>query len=241
LPAILIGAAVLLAGCESTQSRSAELESEAVDVANQEGLEVRKSNPDVKVLGTELLQDEVGAALAVEVRNESKQGMRNVRISLDILDGEGRKVFQNNLPGLEPALVSVPVIGAGQSVQWVHDQVLVSGKVKSARVKVGAGEPLEGEPPRLEVSKPKLEEDPVSGVEATGTVTNRSSIEQRKLVLYAVARRGGEVVAAGRGAIDRLKAKGKSLAYHIFFIGDPKGAEVTVTAPPTTFEAGGTP
>jgi hypothetical protein len=37
------------------------------------------------------------------------------------------------------------------------------------------------------------------------------------------------VVAAGRGAIDHLKAGTKPLHYDIFFIGDPKGADLEVT------------
>ena len=80
---------------------------------------------------------------------------------------------------------------------------------------------------------PHLENDPTSGISAVGRVTNRSSILQRKLVLYCVARRGARIVAAGRGGIDRLKP-GKSARYTIFFIGNPKGARLTVAAPPTT-------
>jgi hypothetical protein len=63
-----------------------------------------------------------------------------------------------------------------------------------------------------------------------------------------VAREGGRIVAVGRGVIDRLKTDGKPVNFHIFFIGDPKGADLTVVAPPTTLETtptslqpGGTP
>ena len=54
-----------------------------------------------------------------------------------------------------------------------------------------------------------------------------------RLLLYAVAREGDRVVAAGRGAIEQLKAEPKPLPYNIYFIGDPRGADVTVTAFPT--------
>ena len=69
-----------------------------------------------------------------------------------------------------------------------------------------------------------------------GTVENTSSVDQFQLVLYAVATRGGEVVAAGRGQFKNLAAGGKPLTYNIFFIGDPRGAEVQVTAPPSELE-----
>ena len=236
----LIGAAAALAGCQSTQSKSAELEQAAAKIANRKGLEVRRANPDVKVLGTSLLQSNYGVAVAVELRNESGEGMRNVPISIDVLDAKGKTVFQNNAPGLEQGLISYPVIEPGETVTWVNDQILATGKPKEVKVKVGNAEALPGDLPEVEVSEPKLEVDPVSGIEATGTVLNKSTIPQDTLILYAVARKGGKVVAAGRGVIDRLKANGKPASYHIFFIGDPKGADVTVAAPPTTFEAAAT-
>jgi len=90
-------------------------------------------------------------------------------------------------------------------------------------------------PPQVEVSQPKLHTDPVSGTEAEGKVTNKSSIQQNDLTLFAVARKGNQIVAAGRGGIKVVKPNGGDRDYHIFFIGNPKGAQVTVTVPPTTF------
>jgi hypothetical protein len=83
--------------------------------------------------------------------------------------------------------------------------------------------------PDIEVSQPKLEGDPVSGISATGTVVNKTGSDQRRLLLYVVARKGGEVVAAGRGAIDHLKPERKKLDYTVFFVGDPSGAELTLS------------
>ncbi|MFM9054741.1 MAG: hypothetical protein ACKOQ5_07855, partial [Solirubrobacterales bacterium] len=48
---------------------------------------------------------------------------------------------------------------------------------------------------------PAVEVDPTSGLKVAGTVVNKSSIEQVDLLLYAVATKGGKVVAAGRGLI----------------------------------------
>jgi hypothetical protein len=72
----------------------------------------------------------------------------------------------------------------------------------------------------------------VSGVSAIGKVTNESSLEQRKLVLYAVAIKQGRPVAAGRAQVNRLKP-GKRANYQIFFIGNPSGGHIRITAPPT--------
>ena len=51
--------------------------------------------------------------------------------------------------------------------------------------------------------------------------------------VYAVARRGDEVVAAGRGALEKVKGERKPLPYNVYFIGDPRGAEVEITLYPT--------
>jgi hypothetical protein len=42
-------------------------------------------------------------------------------------------------------------------------------------------------------------------------------------------------VAAGRSAIQRLKP-GQKLFYHVYFIGDPSGASLSVEAPPTVLQ-----
>ena len=58
----------------------------------------------------------------------------------------------------------------------------------------------------IDLTRPRLEQDPVSGVAAVGFAANRSKVEQRKLVVFAVARKGARVVAAGRAQINRAEA-----------------------------------
>ena len=55
------------------------------------------------------------------------------------------------------------------------------------------------------------------------------------LFVYAVAKKGAKVVAAGRGAVELIKP-GKTKRYTIFFIGDPRGAQITLSAPPTVLK-----
>ncbi len=50
--------------------------------------------------------------------------------------------------------------------------------------------------------------------------------------LYGVAMKGDEIVAAGRGLIDRLRTSAEP-GYRIFTVGDPEGAELSVTPSPT--------
>lgn len=236
--AIAALAALAVAGltaCQSTQSRSAELEKEgATTLLADSGLKIEKESTEVKVTSTALLSDAYGSAVVVDLHNSSDESLTEVPILIDVLDAKGKSVYTNDIPGIEPALAAVPYIPAGGDVEWVNDQVLTSGKAKSVKVKVGASSAsYSGELPAVEVSSPQIEGDPVSGIEATGTVVNRTGKFQERLLLYAVARKGGKVVAAGRGAIDHLKAGTKPLHYDIFFIGDPKGADLEVAQFPT--------
>ncbi len=67
-----------------------------------------------------------------------------------------------------------------------------------------------------------------SGVLAGGNVVNESGEDQGRLPEHAVARQGEEVVAAGRGAIEKLKDKRKPVPYNVYFIGDPRNADLTL-------------
>jgi hypothetical protein len=97
-------------------------------------------------------------------------------------------------------------------------------------VKLGADDStFSGALPDIEVSEPHLAGDPVSGIEATGTLVNKTGTDQGRLLIYVVARRGDEVVAAGRGAIEHLKPDTKKLDYRVFFVGDPRGADLRLS------------
>ncbi|HEY6550951.1 MAG TPA: hypothetical protein VIY71_07110 [Solirubrobacterales bacterium] len=233
------GIALLLAtsfvACQSTQDRSAQLEKEGGKVLLADsGLKIEKESTDVKVKSATVLSDSNGSAVVVSLHNSSDKNLVDVPILVKVLDAKGKSVYTNAIPGIEPALAAVLYIPAGGDVDWVNDQVLAAGKPKSVSVKVGASaESYSGAQPEIEVSAPKIEGDPVSGIEATGTVFNRTGKDQDRLLLYAVGRSGGRVVAAGRGAIEHLKPETKSLHYDIFFIGDPTGTDLEVTEFPT--------
>ena len=238
-PLAVAGLALLavagLTACQSTQDRSAELASKgSKTLLNDKGLTVDKESTDVKVTSTALLTDPNGSAVVVDLHNDSGQNLTDVPILIDVLDAKGKSVYKNNVPGIEQALAAVPFIPANGDVEWVNDQVLATGKPKSVKVRVGASTAsFSGAPPDIQVSSPTVEGDPVSGIEATGTVVNKTGADQERLLLYGVARKGNRIVAAGRGAIEHLKAGAKKLKYDIYFIGNPQGADVKVTQFPT--------
>jgi hypothetical protein len=235
IAALAVLALGALSACQSTQDRSAELEEEGgKTLLAASGLKVERESADVKVRSTALLSDRNGAAVVVRLRSESDRDLVDVPILIDVRDARGKSVYRNDIPGIEPALAAVPYVPAGGEVDWVHDQVLSTGRPSSVKVKVGADAASHsGELPEIEATPPSLEGDPVSGLAATGDVVNRTGEEQGRLLVYVVARRGGNVVAAGRGAIDHLKASTKPLHYDVFFIGNPSGAALEVSAFPT--------
>jgi hypothetical protein len=233
---LLVPVLVALAGCESSQDQSARLAKQGGKAFTRKGLDVKHLNPNVKVTGSAVLQDKNGAAAVVLLRNTSSAPLVNVPVSIDVLGAGRRSVFKNDAPGLEPSLVSAPVLEPRAEFAWVNDQVTPAGRARSVDVKIG---PAPGRVPAtlpvVEVAAPVLTKDPVSGMEASGLVTNRSKVEQLRLIVYCVARRGAKVVAAGRGELQRLRP-GQKLHYHVFFIGDPSGARISVAAPPTVLQ-----
>ncbi len=233
--AVVACAAFAFAGCESTQSKSAKLAAKAGGLEEQAGLSIKRVSKDVKVARRVLLKDANGAAVVVVLRNTSKKTQVHVPLLIDVRAKGGKSLFRNDDPGLEESLTGASVLLPGQTLMWVNDQVIMAGKPARVRAKVGVARGKA--PPRLpkvNLSEPKFETDPTSGTLAVGKATNASQIEQRNLTVFAVARRGNRIVAAGRGAIERLKP-GDTATYQVFFIGNPKGARVTLAAPPTTF------
>jgi hypothetical protein len=231
--AVVALAVVGLVACESTQDKSAEIEAGSGELLEQEGFEVTEESGTVEVLSSTVLTDQYGTAVAVELRNNSNETLTNVPVALDVKDAQGKSVYTNEIEGLDQTLTSVPVIEAGEETVWVNDEILANGEPKSVHVTVGEStEEPPPEVPPVEVSEPQVRTDPVSGVEATGTVTNESGEDLQFVYLYGVAKEGDQIVAAGRGLIDRLRTEAKP-SYHVFFIGDPEGAEVTVGPAPT--------
>jgi hypothetical protein len=223
-----------LAGCESSQDKSARLAKLAKSARKEKGIVVRKRNPDVQVLRTAVVHDANGTAAAVELRLRSKAPQAQLPLSLVV---SGRRGYRNDVPGLAPSLTHVALLRPGARVWWVNDQVLAEAPEKAV-AKVGeASAKAKGAAPELVPKSLKLDRDS-SGAFTSGRLKNRSEVEQRNVTVFAVAERGGKVVAAGRAGIERLKA-GATARFKVFWIGDPAGARVSVFAPPTVLEETG--
>lgn len=231
-------AALALSGCETTAEKSAKLEAEAKreqalhPALTQKGLSIAHTSTKVKVVDATVVHSSEGAAAVVTVRNLSAHALRSLPIAIAVKDAGGRTIFQNNSPGLEAALTHVSSLPAHGSLTWVDDQIPSSGAPASVSATVGEAATTSDSQPRIEVDGARPGEE-ASG-ETAGTVRNGSNVTQLNLVVYVLARRGGQIVAAGRAVLPEVGA-GSSLPFQAFLQGDPSGAQLEASAPATTF------
>lgn len=228
-----------VAGCSSSQAKSARLAKGAAKRAVQGRVTAGPANRSVEVTGTQVLTRDGATAAVVTLRNTGARAQAQLPVQIKVLDRRGRPVYANDLEGLQPALQQMAYLGARARAYWVHDQVVADGTPRRLRVRVGrAPVPAPpGPPPRIVLRGLHLAHD-TTGVFATGRVENRSRLVQRNMPIFAVARRGGRVIAAGRAIIERLDPapQPKPTVFRIFFVGDPRGATLDVRPAPTVLE-----
>lgn len=232
--ATLVAAAVLpLAGCTTTQDRSAALSKNAEKAAAAKQFAVGRTNGAVKVAQVTTLKGDGANTVVVKVESSSRKPEAVVPIGLDLYDAKKASIYSNRVDGLDQALNNLPVVEPGTS-WWVNNQLPGTAAART-RVRIGTSK-LSKVPalPELKVSDVQLTTD--AGVHvARGKVQNLSAIEQRRLTVFAVALKGGKVVAAGRAVIDKVGPKGsQKQRFNVYFTGDPTGAQLEVVAPPST-------
>jgi hypothetical protein len=225
---------VVASGCQTSAERSAELQRAAKhELLASRGVSVSKQSADVKVLYSTIVRSKEGAAVVVGLRDTSSHMLENAPIEITVHDAKGGLLYQNNQPGLDPALTHVSVLAPGAVTVWVDDQVQVSGVPASASALVGEARKAESVP-ALSVVGAHLVEEAGAGAGVSGTVTNQSNVSQQHLVVYVVARKGDRIVAAGRAVLPEVAPRA-GLPFQAFFVGDPSGAKIEASAPATTF------
>jgi hypothetical protein len=231
---LAISLAWACSGCESTAEKSADIEKHAKhEKLTLRPVPVTKESPNVEVTASTVVHSSEGTAVVVELRNTSSHAIENAQIEITVRDAKGDVLFQNDQPGAERALTTVSLLPPGKREVWVDDQVQTAGVPASAIARVGEGARASGSAPKVSVSGTHpTEEGGEAG--AAGNVRNDSKVAQQHLVVYAVARKGGKIVAAGRAGIPEVAANA-GMPFQVYFIGDPKGAQIEASAPPTTF------
>jgi hypothetical protein len=225
--------ALMLTACESNQERSAKLEKVADahkgEAARrrklaQQALAITRTSTKLKVVSSAVVSGTEGAAAVVSLRNDSDTTLGDVPIQIDVRDSRGVSVYRNDIPGLSATLLSVALVPAHATLTWIDDQIQSAAKPASVSVRVGEGTPEAGVVPAMSITGAHLAE-----AQAEGNLVNHSSVEQPELVIDAVARRAGRVVAAGRALLAQAPA-GASTPFQIFFVGNPAGAKLEFSA-----------
>jgi hypothetical protein len=232
--AAAIAAALLgLTACESNIDRSAKIAAQGHHAIAATQVKVGPANRSVRVVETSLVQGDGGAqAVAVRLRTDGA-AQAAVPVSLTARGAGGATAYTNDLAGIQPSLQQIALVAPGRDVWWVDDQVSGATGPKSLRVRLGAGHAVI-HAPEVAATAVHLSGDS-SGMFLTGTLTNRSGVAQANLPVFAVALRGGRVVAAGRAIVTRLSASSAPVrnAFSLYFVGSPTGADIAVTVAPT--------
>jgi hypothetical protein len=230
--------ALALTGCETTAEKSARLERQAKLTPSgslaQKGLSITRASAVVSVVSTAVVQSSEGAAAFITLRNSSAHALSGVPIAITVKDAGGRTLFRNDASGLQPSLVSVGSLPAHGELTWVDDQLPPGGAPASVSARVGEAPAVAGTLPPIAVRGVHQIEDPTNGLGAAGMVVNGSRIAQRSLVVFVTATRAGRIVAGARALLPDVAA-GASVPFQVFFLGDPGGARLRASAPPTTF------
>lgn len=232
----LVLLALALAGCETTAQKSATLERAALrkahGVAKARGLTIHGQSRAVDVVSSTILHSPEGTAAVLTLRNRSGRAVDDSPLLISVRASNGSIIYSNDVSGLAHSLVSAPLIPPHGEVTWIDDQVQSPSTAAGVTARIGEGTSLGGPVPRIDVEGGRLVRE-AGSASAEGTATNRSGVEQKELSVYAIALRAGRTVAAGRAVLPTLAAHG-SAHFQIYFIGDPVGARLQLSAPATS-------
>ena len=237
---LALALAPALAGCETTAEKSAGLEKQALREAAiqarlhplSRGLRIARASTHVRAVEVALVHGSEAVAAVVTVQNTSGRALDAIPVAIEARDAHGRSVYSNTAAGIALSLTRIPYLPAHGRLTWIDDQVQSTAAV-SLSARVGEGSPAPAKAPAIVLGGVSAFQDPSNGAGAEGTVSNRSTVAQGELSVYALARRGGRVIAAGRAVLPSL-APGQSARFQAFLVGDPAGAAIQADAPPTT-------
>jgi hypothetical protein len=227
--------AVTVSACESTEQESAKIGREGGAAAAGPGaLKLGAANAGVRVSDVTLLSSEGRKAVAVRLTTSSPSPQLNVPLLVNVTGAGGKVIYTNGTGGVEVALQRIALLRPHASVWWVDDQVLGSQPSTGVTVRVGTGTSphANATTPLLAAKTTNVGEQ--SGLSTlSGVLVNRSRKVQSKVPVFAVALRGGKVVAAGRAVVGELPGRpGASATFQIFLVGNPAGAKIELSAVP---------
>jgi hypothetical protein len=235
----LLAASWSASGCAvtTTQEKDARLAIKAErTLFNPKHIELGKAPEGVEVIGTSILRSKGGTAIAVDLRNGSSHPVNDLPLAVGVR-GDHAKEFLNLERGTSYFESHVASLAAGAETTWVF----------SSKKDVPEGEPFAeiGEqtdpPPTVADSLPSLhvtqtvENSSKDGSRVEIEVVNDSDIPQYEMQIYAWAKDGDHLRAAGTAKLAELDGGG-SATVRLSLDGDPGETPVEFSAPPTIFQ-----
>jgi hypothetical protein len=232
--------AVTASACRSTESESAKIAREGSTTAAASTLKLGAANREVRASNVTLMSGGGRKAVAVELTSTSSSPQREVPLRVNVTGSAGKLVY-SNATGAEVLLSHVTLLRPHASVWWVDDEVLATAKVAAANVSVGTGQRSRPDARAAALSAKATHVATQAGMTTvTGVVANHTGKAQSSVPVFAVAVRGGKVVAAGRAVVASVPA-GAALAtpFDVPLVGDASGAKIELTALPGALAAAG--
>jgi hypothetical protein len=233
----MLAAAGPLAGCSTTMQTAARLQlNDARIRATAQGVHVHRGSESatVRVQRIQLVKAGGRIAFVVTIRNAGSSAVSDLPISVGYTATRHAPVYLNAVANLSYFDAHLPAIAAKRQITWVYAgaRALPAGAAPFAEMSGGA------DPPAGRVALPAIAAT-VSGRARVGEalairLRNLSGVPQYQLPVYAFARRGGRLVAAGTASVASLNG-GSEQTVRLPLLGDAGGAELTVEAPPTIF------
>jgi hypothetical protein len=224
----LLVLAAAVSGCATTQdaNKRASIDADRT-LASREPLVLRGTARNVQVVSTSVINGKGDSAVVVVLRNRGDQPVNDLPIEVGPEGGKPVNT-RRNVPYFQS---HAPAIAAGDEATWVYvSKEPLHANRAFARVGSPASQPTTAE------HLSELDAGGSShGSSVHAEVTNDIGIPQYDLDVYAVARKGGRYVAAGRANLEHLGVS-KTARLTLPLIGDAKGAQIQVFAPQTLFQ-----
>ena len=231
--ASLVVLTTAVSGCATTQdaNKRASIQADRT-LASRKALVLNGTDPTVQVVRTSVVPGNHGSAIVVVLRNRGDASVSDLPIEVGRRGGDPFNA-RPNVPYFQS---HAPAIAAGAETTWVY---VTKEKIGSGPVYARIGEqpalaPKARDVPELDVSDASSHRGK-GGSAVVAEVSNSTGIPQYGLDVYAVARRGGRYVAAGRASLTHLGVDQKA-ELTLNLIGDAKGSQIQIYAPPTLFE-----
>ena len=171
-------------------------------------LKLGAANRSVRVSDVTLLSGGGRTAVAVKLTSSASHAQREVPLLVTVT-GVGGKVVYTNATRRRSAAQRRPAAAGAASAWWVDDQVLTSQTRVAAQGarrhrQAASGSRRAGLRPRLTHGRPRRPA-PASSAGSSSTTPAR---RRPSVPVFAVALRGGKIVAAGRAVVDSRPAHG---------------------------------